>query len=182
MFVFDQIAVRSINIDNDVSFLQGQGHSDWVRDRVHAVHLYGAPAFNLGEEFEVSLAFNYDVFRGQEFEIIQLHSGRTAQLREHVSGPGGISHFGYHIENQGEPEAEDSLTRELRRLRNDHKLDVVQVSQTISHTGTKTRYRYAFAFFAPIGAPIKIIQRLNASSPRSTVEAGKEMFQWLASK
>jgi hypothetical protein len=179
LFSFSQIAARTKDINGSVNRMTAQGHTAWIRDEVHAVHLYGHPAFRLGEEFQVKLAFNYELFPTMEFELIELVGGKTVQLIQEST----ISHFGYHTKDQ-QPEGLDTLVEELKRLENAG-LDILQVSETVKHAGTSRRYRYAFVFFPDVGAPVKIIQRMDAllKAPDDTVAAGKEMFKaWLSPK
>jgi hypothetical protein len=179
MFSFDQIAVRVEDMDLAIAEMNKQSHIDWIRDEVQAVHLFRHPAFQLGDKFEVKLAFNYELFQGVEFELIQLVSGKTAQLLEKQCGVTSISHFGYHVANQ-ESSVQDTLVTELKRLQDDG-VSIVQVSETIRHTKTSKRYRYAFGFWPTVGAPVKIIQRLApGESPDTSAAKGRELFQWLS--
>jgi len=179
MFKFDQIAIRTSNINRSIDSLTLQGHTNWVRDTVFASHLFVRGGLNLGFNFEVHLAFNYEIFEGQEFELIQLVNGKTIQLADGRRDI--LSHFGYHIQDQDAkfPDDHDTLVRELHHLR-DRGLEVLQVSQTETHQNTGRRYRYAFAYHPEVGAPIKIIQRLlPVKDNAASVAQGKEMFKWL---
>lgn len=179
MFQFDQIAARTTNIDKAVDDLKRLGHQPWVRDTVEAVHLFGHPAFVLGDAFKVRLAFNYELFPGLEYELIQIISGRTCQLTEAVHETTSMSHFGYHVPDPAmDVNGRDHLVDELKRLEA-LGMVVAQVSQTVDHEGTSKRYRYAFVFFPTIGAPIKIIQRITDAM---TVEQGREAYAWLSAK
>lgn len=175
MFAFDQIATRTNDIDQSINALGNLGHTNWVRDEVEAFHIYAHPAFDLGEVFKVRLAFNYEVFEGKEFELIQPVHGKTVQLGAPMKDMTSISHFGYHVQDPvvGGP---DTLAAEINRLCG-MGIEIVQVSQTVNHSGTKKRYRYAFGFMPAVGAPVKIIQRLL---PGVTVEEGRQAFRWLS--
>lgn len=187
MFSIEQVALRSTNIERDIERYIAQGHTDWIRDRVHAVHLFTNGrqgwAQHLGSEFEVGLAFNYSIVQGQEFELIQLHSGMTYQFLETGLR---MSHFGYHVVDQSmDPAVEDSLLVEIKRLVALGGVPI-QVSQTTTHKGTSKRYRYAYVA-GMVGydrdVPIKIIQRIEPpSSPArlsKSLADGKDLFACL---
>lgn len=179
MFTFDQTALAVPSVSAAVKELMARGLLTWIRDTVHATHLY-APG--LGERFTVHLAFNYDLVAGQEFELIQLTQGKSVQFGPRTNmamGLPALSHFGYHVQEQ-EPDKLDALESELRTLVASG-LRVTQLSQTLEHTGTQRRYRYAFVDVPVLGAPVKIIQRLHgyAIDNEASVRAGKEQYAWL---
>lgn len=187
MFSIEQVALRSNNIERDIERYALQGHSEWIRDRVHAVHIFTNTKHgwtqHLGDEFEVSLAFNYTIVQGQEFELIQLHSGMTYQFLETGAR---MSHLGYHIADQClDPSVEDTLLAELKRLTALGAV-VIQVSQTTTHKNTSKRYRYAYVT-GMVGyerdLPVKIIQRIEPPSSPSklakSVSDGWSLFAGL---
>lgn len=189
MFKFDQVAVQTVDVSRDIERLGALGHTQWVRDVVHAVHIHADPRFELGDEFKVQLAFNYELLPGIEFEFIRSLFGRTCQLR--LGQP--LSHWGYHVKDQSSdlPGDSDPLVAELRRLAKSG-LVIPQVSETVDHAGTSKRYRYAFAYVEALGAPVKIIQRLapstvpdnSAEQRRAVAEStlqGRAQFAWLRS-
>ena len=180
MIAFDQIArIVSTNMQHAVDMLTDNGYRQWVHDQVTAVHLFAHPTFHLGETFEVTLAFNYEMFPGMEFELIRPVSGRTVQL---VDGrKSELSHFGYHVPDIPPPGIPDALQHELREWKRRNG-EVVQVSQTVHHTGTTRRYRYAFVYHHAWGVPIKIIQRMHVSpiNSEASVLMGKDEYAWLS--
>lgn len=187
MFSIEQVALRTTNIARDIEKYKAHGHTDWIQDRVHAVHLFASHkhgwAPHLGQDFEVSLAFNYTMLQGQEFELISLHDGMTYQFLE--QGP-RMSHLGYHVADQSlDPAVRDTLLVELERLQALGGV-VVQVSQTTTHKNTSKRYRYAYVtglLGIDRDVPIKVIQRIEPpSSPgrmARSVSEGRELFSCL---
>jgi hypothetical protein len=186
MFEFEQIATQTYDIDYSIQKMGEMGHHNWVRDTVHAQHIFVAKGLkeDLGDEFTVKLAFNYEVFPTHEFELIQLTSGRTVQLPvRQIAFTGGcnisnpltsISHFGYHVDDQNDF-GEDTLLREIKRVCA-LGAELCQISQTVDHANTPKRYRYAFVMFPAVGAPVKIIQRLSRDAEVSSLKQGIELF------
>lgn len=180
--MIEQIAMRVASRDDGINRYAQVGLATWVADDVHAIHLFADPQLELGEDFQVKLAFNYDLFDGgakMEYELIELVQGRTVQLPQDQSH--GLSHYGYHTENQdASMDKPDSLSQDLSRWIQAG-FRVVQVSQTILHANTKRRYRYAFVDTRQLhGAYLKVIQRMSMPSDERTVKIGKDQFRWLA--
>jgi len=192
MFTIEQTALRSSNIDADIARYIHFGHNDWVRDQVHATHLYIDPTGGwpriLGEDFEVELAFNYSIITGQEFELIRLLNGMTCQLedqRAEQSEAHRLSHVGYHVQDQIVL-GDDTLLVELQKLQSLGGR-VLQISQTTMHKNTSRRYRYAFVAGVMPGDKellVKVIQRIDPpSSPtkqQASINSGKALFECLA--
>jgi hypothetical protein len=161
--MIDQIAFKVLSIDASIlNDYQRMGiETPWVRDQVFAVNLYR----NWSEgsaisAFEVKLAFNYSVIEGVEYELIELVRGRTCQFdskAKSASPQGTLSHLGYHVADYADNPA--SLMNALEFWKRKH-FKILQVAQTVSHSGTDKRYRYAFVDTTWLfGAPVKIIQR-----------------------
>lgn len=187
---YEQVAFRSHNLRQHASDLTKRcGAAPWIFDLVDAVHLFAAdPA--VGHEFQVELAFNYTLIPNSELELIQLRQGRTVQLEDlgdrepleggRVMGPQTLSHLGYHLADiEGEDEQVAQMIAEMQLwIRNGY--PVVQLSQTVVHSGTKRRYRYAFVDSrAIVGTYTKIIQRLSFPSDSDTIANGRTAFKWL---
>lgn len=188
---YEQVAFRSHNLRQHASDLTKRcGASPWIFDLVDAVHLFVAdPA--LGDAFQVELAFNYTLLPNTELELIQLREGFTVQLEDlkdrepleggQLMGPQSLSHLGYHLADiEDEDEQVAQLVQEMQGwIRNGY--PCVQLSQTVVHSGTKRRYRYAFMDTrAIIGTYTKVIQRLSFASNDVSVNNGREAFKWLA--
>jgi hypothetical protein len=200
-FNFEQVAIRSNNVKEHATTLGRKfGAAPWIFDTVDAVHLFAAARENLGGSFQVDLAFNYTLLPDKELELIALRSGRTVQLwdsdpgcamcterypaPEDISGPIGpqvMSHLGYHLEDVEGVEAQEAQLLAMLQWWIGQGYPVVQLSQTVIHTGTKRRYRYAFADTRPVlGVWTKIIQRMNQVADEASIARGREAFKWLA--
>jgi hypothetical protein len=192
---YEQVAIRSNNAKEHATMLGRKfGAAPWIFDTVDAVHLFAAQQFNLGGSFQVDLAFNYTLLPEKELELIELRSGRTVQLVEHdgndpypvgvigmLMGPQIVSHLGYHLEDVEGIEAQESQLLACLQSWIGKGFPVVQLSQTVIHTGTKRRYRYAFADTRSfLGVWTKIIQRMNQMPDEASIARGREAFAWLA--
>lgn len=178
MHIFDQVAMRSADINADIDMFKAQGHHDWVQDVVEAEHILVHPKYKdrLGERFHVQLAFNYSLVPGTEFELIELIDGMSVQLLTDDR----ISHFGFHTaRDQRDDGTVDSLLEELQRMKS-FGCEVLQISQTVSHLNTHKRYRYAFINGGMAGdVPVKIIQRIipiKNSKIAKSLQEGRELF------
>lgn len=164
MRAFEQIALTTLDIDARIRHLgtlhtfdgKPPKHSEWVHDCVQATHIYVHPDYmrgQIGGEFSVRLAFNYDLIPGKELELIQLISGKTVQLVPGLMHD-GLSHLGYHIPDSAWLFAELDWWAALG-------YPCAQVSVTTQHTGTAKRYLYAFVDTrAHLGAYTKVISRM----------------------
>jgi len=186
MLSFDQVALHTKNIDETIRQFKITGHREWIQDTVHAEHIFKhkSMADELGERFVVRLAFNYDVIPGNEikpgieFELIELIDGRSYQIANDAQV---LSHFGYHTKTDQAETGPDSLLTELLHLQS-LGFEVMQISQTTSHTGTGRRYRYAYVD-RRLGAPVKIIQRLlpiKSTELQHSLRQGRELFECLS--
>lgn len=147
---FEQIAVQTRDSATTIENYKQLGHTDWIEDEVHAKNIDGTLK---GTEFKARLFFNYTVFPGKEYEIIELFEGESAQYYPHdnFSPNGEISHMGLHVENIEEYIAQNEL------LRNS---ELMQLTETQWHKGTQRRYFYALVnTIASLGFITKLIQR-----------------------
>ena len=187
---YEQVAFRSNNLRAHASELTKRcGAAPWIYDLVDAVHLFAAEP-RLGDSFQVELAFNYTLLPNTELELIQLRLGQTIQLPLQVDAgfaeptimnTQGLSHLGYHLPDvEGVEEQETQMRADMQSwIRNGCR--VVQLSQTVVHSGTKRRYRYAFVDTrALVGTYTKVIQRLSFPSNDLSLTRGREAFTWLA--
>lgn len=156
---FEQVAieVRRGELDAWIHTLKIAGYDEWVRDQVTAKHLFHANSQWRGTQFTVALAFNYKLLPHIEYELIALESGNSIQLTGMRSPY--FCHIGYHVPD--EKDVPHAMQTELDKwVRDGHQ--VIQVSQTKAHTGTKARYMYAFVDARSVYRTyVKIIQRLN---------------------
>lgn len=171
----EQVAFSVPDIDAAVRTFRANGVHEWVRDTVTAAHLFVRPEWTDAiheSTFTVRLAFNYIYLPGLETELIESTHGQTVQLLE----PGTLSHLGYHVP---ENDPNDRLIFDLWQWQAERNCPVLQVSQTIKHSGTSRRYRYAFVDTRRLFRGFtKVIQRIP---PDLTVDAGRETFAWLRS-
>ena len=194
MLAYEQVALKCNNIDKQIAHWAEMGQEEWVRDTVDAVHIFLDPMVQKemelngpAESFQVRLAFNYHILEGLEFELLEHVTGQTWQLGPHLKGP--ISHFGYHVPDPEEGQLNtgaDSLLQELIRL-SGRGMKVKQISQTVVHSNTPRRYRYAFVSGNKTGGvPVKVIQRITKDASKrfdaeKMLKAGREMFACLLS-
>jgi hypothetical protein len=177
---FEQIAIKVGDSESWSKMLGRLGPTNWVHDKVTAINLYRSwiDEESVISAFQVGLAFNYSIIPGKEFELISLHQGRSCQFdRRELSR--GLSHFGYHVADESEnPKGLD----EAIEFWAERGHPCLQVAQTIEHTGTDARYRYAFVDTNSVfGAPVKIIQRLDAEPPENVLEC-LHSFDWVRGK
>lgn len=165
MHKIEQIAMKTGDIEHRIQTIGDvydrgpvtvmKFETKWVRDTVRAKHVFVSPLYmlpsQLGMEFGVHLAFNYDIIPTRELELIQLDFGQTVQMvRDERLG---LAHLGYHIPDGGDlrHEVYDWNKRGFR---------CAQISMTLAHSGTPRRYLYAFIdTLDQIGTYTKVIAR-----------------------
>lgn len=150
---FEQIAVHVPDIDQAIDTYNkvfGLDPEKWVRDTVKASNVAGKLA---STRFTAHLAFNYELYPGKEFELIQIADGVSGQ-RYHVNkGEFGISHMGLHV---------DDCDAWLEQHPDLAEYGVLQDTRTLEHSGTDRRYRYLLLnTHRALGFIVKLIQRLS---------------------
>ncbi len=184
MIAYDQIAVRTPDLEAQIELMEELGLLSWVRDKVEATHIYLDSILEkagMERTFTVKLGFNYEHIPGVEFELIEIVQGQSVQLMRN----GIMSHFGYHVADPAPGTLNtlgDTLLVELKRLVK-MGLVVSQISQTTRHQNTRRRYRYAFVQSNKNGGiPIKIIQRIGDVKHEDNGESlatGIKAYEWL---
>lgn len=147
---FEQIAIQTRDGLKTLENYKNLGHTEWIEDEVHAKNIDGVLA---GTSFKARLFFNYTVFPGKEYEIIELFEGRSGQYfpYDDFSPNGEISHMGLHVENIEEYIAQNELLRSST---------LIQLTETQWHKGTQRRYMYALVdTIKSLGFITKLIQR-----------------------
>lgn len=151
-FVIEQIAIAPRNPEAAKKLLTEIGAVDWAEDHVVASgHVFGKPGTN-----EANLSFNYDLFGGKEFEILDYTSPNNWVDQER--GRNTVSHLGMHCT------AEELL--QWRQFFLDRKIAVAQEVFTDSHTNPviagKRSYNYViFDTKDILGVDLKFIVRIN---------------------
>ncbi len=173
---FEQVAFVTKDMARTIEQLGASGSAlDWVRDRVDAIHLYLMEPSTLS--FQVKLAFNYQLIDGIEVELIELVQGKSIQIWDE---PQSLSHLGYHVPDAESGPAEEPMQEELKKWIA-FGCPIRQLSQTVLHTGTTRRYRYAFADTRHLfGTYVKIIQRIAKSDDvEISIKEAKQAYDWL---
>tara|TARA_R100000664_G_C2732579_1_gene122805 strand:+ start:354 stop:863 length:510 start_codon:yes stop_codon:yes gene_type:complete len=158
-FTIEQIAICPKNPIAAKKLLKEIGAVEWVEDHVVAS---GTVFGEHDVKNEANLSFNYDIFAGKEFEILNYTSGKNW-----VDETGGlqiskerntVSHLGMHCS------AEELL--KWRKFFKDRNIIVAQEVFTESHTNPviagKRSYNYVIFNTKPIlGVDLKFIVRIN---------------------
>lgn len=146
----EQIAFQVERLDSAIDIYKEMGHTEWILDEVHANNVAGLLA---GTSFKVKLGFNYTMFPGKEFELLEYIEGHTGQVTFYTPSTHqqNVSHIGLHVENIEKYIDKNPLLRDC---------DLIQLTETQWHAGTSRRYRYALIdTVSQIGFITKLIQR-----------------------
>jgi hypothetical protein len=152
-FIVEQLAICPANPEAAIKLLTEMGAAEWARDHVVAAgDVYGEAGRN-----EADLAFNYDLLRGPEFEV--LHYTRGHNWMNEPSRVNSVSHIGMHC-------SEEELEA-WRKFFADRKIPVAQEVFTESHTNPviagKRWYRYViFSTKQILGVDCKFIVRRDS--------------------
>lgn len=151
-FVIEQVAICPKDPAAAKELLAAMEISQWSNDHVTAKgNVYGEEGVN-----EADLSFNYDIFAGKEFEILDYTSGTN--WMEHPDRVNSVSHLGMHCT------AEELVQwREFFAGRN---IEVAQEVFTQSHTNPviagKRSYNYViFDTKEILGVDLKFIVRID---------------------
>ena len=165
-FQIEQIAIYPADPVAAIELLEAIGAKEWSTDHVIALgQVYGRKRVN-----EADLAFNYDLFSGKEFEVLQYTNG------DHWMASNGrtnsVSHLGMHCT------AEELV--EWRAFFEGRGIAVAQEVFTQSHTNPvisgKRTYNYViFDTKAILGTDLKFIVRID--TPEPVVEDEEELGQ-----
>ena len=151
-FFIEQIAIAPKDPVAARELLTAIGAVDWHDDHVVASgKVFGSEGRN-----EADLAFNYDIFSGKEFEILNYTDGVNWIDRNERKGC--VSHLGMHC-------SADELLK-WRDFFAERKINVAQEVFTESHTNPviagKRSYNYViFDTHAILGVDLKFIVRIN---------------------
>ena len=152
-FTIEQIAICPENPVKAKKLLSEIGAVDWVEDHVVAT---GA-VFDVVGTNEADLSFNYDIFSGKEFEILNYTEGNN-WMDTDKRGRNSVSHLGMHCTN-----AELALWKTFFEERN---IGIAQEVFTASHTNVaiagKRSYNYViFDTKDILGVDLKFIVRID---------------------
>lgn len=151
-FQIEQIAICPRDPAAAKELLRAMGAAIWVEDHVKANGIvFGAEGKN-----EADLSFNYDMFAGKEFEILNYTDGDNWMNRpERINS---VSHLGMHC-------TADELVQ-WRKFFADREFLVAQEVVTYEHTNPviagKRNYNYViFDTKRVLGVDIKMIVRIE---------------------
>lgn len=151
-FRIEQIAICPRNPAAALALLTAMGAAEWAKDHVVA----NGAVFGQDGQNEADLAFNYNLFGGKEFEVLNYTSGNNWML--HGERPNSVSHLGMHCSSE-------ELTQ-WRAFFADRDIYVAQEVFTESHTNPviagKRKYNYCiFDTKAILGVDLKFIVRID---------------------
>lgn len=154
-FKIEQIAICPRDPDAAIELLSAMGAAEWARDHVVA----NGVVFGEEGRNEADLAFNYDLFGGKEFEVLNYTHGDNWMIFE--GRENSVSHLGMHC-------TADELV-EWRAFFAGRDISVVQEVFTESHTNPciagKRSYNYViFGAKHILGVDLKFIVRIDVPS------------------
>ena len=155
-FKIEQIAIYPQHPERAKKLLQDMGAVAWVEDHVVATgEVFGRRGTN-----EANLSFNYDLFDGKEFEILDYTDGNNWML---THSRNSVSHLGMHC-------TADELL-DWRKFFEERDIVVAQEVLTDSHTNLviagKRSYNYViFDTRDILGVDLKFIVRINKDMMR----------------
>ena len=151
-FKIEQLAICPFNSKAAKELLAAMGITEWSNDHVVATgNVFGEHGTN-----EADLSFNYDIFEGKEFEVLDYTEGDN--WMKHGGRPNSVSHLGMHC-----------TAEELLRWREffyERDIAVAQEVFTDSHTNPviagKRSYNYViFDTKDILGVDLKFICRIE---------------------
>lgn len=150
-FSIEQIAIAPKDPAAAKELLTAIGAAQWAEDHVVAV----GKVFGFDGRNEADLSFNYDIFSGREFEVLDYTSGPN-WMEDLTRGRNSVSHLGMHCS------AEELV--EWRKFFADRNIVVAQEVMTESHTNPviagKRWYNYViFDTKEILGVDLKFIVR-----------------------
>jgi hypothetical protein len=151
-FTIEQIAICPKNPIAAKKLLSEIGAVDWSEDHVVA----SGKVFSHEGTNEADLSFNYEIFSGREFEVLNYTSGRN--WVDDSVGRNVVSHLGMHCSG-------DDLLK-WREFFKERQINVAQEVFTESHTNPviagKRSYNYViFDTREILGVDLKFIVRIN---------------------
>ena len=151
-FTIEQIAICPKNPIAAKKLLSEIGAVDWSEDHVVA----SGKVFSHEGTNEADLSFNYEIFSGKEFEVLNYTSGRN--WVDDSVGRNVVSHLGMHCSG-------DDLLK-WREFFKERQINVAQEVFTESHTNPviagKRSYNYViFDTREILGVDLKFIVRIN---------------------
>jgi hypothetical protein len=161
IFRLEQIAICPRDPVAAKDLLAAMGIGEWANDHVIAE----GSVFGMQSANHADLSFNYDIFAGKEFEVLNYTDGDN--WMKHGGRPNSVSHLGMHCTT-------DELIqwREFFAGRNIH---VAQEVFTKSHTNPviagKRSYNYViFNTKEILGVDLKFIVRIDVEQEKPLAE------------
>lgn len=151
-FKIEQIAICPKDPAAAKELLTAIGAAEWFEDHVIA----SGAVFGSAGRNEADLSFNYQLFEGNEFEVLNYTEGEN--WMQHGTRPGSVSHLGMHCS------AEELI--QWREFFAGRGIKVAQEVFTESHTNPhiagKRSYNYViFDTKDILGVDLKFIVRIN---------------------
>jgi len=152
-FLIEQIAIAPRDPARAKALLEKIGVTEWAEDHVVATgKVFGKAGSN-----EADLSFNYELFGGKEFEVLNYTKGEN-WVDNLMRGRNTVSHLGMHCS------AEE--LKEWRKFFKDENIGIAQEVFTDSHTNPviagKRKYNYViFDTKEILGVDLKFIVRID---------------------
>lgn len=153
-FVIEQIAICPRDPERAKVLLSDMGAVGWVEDHVKAK----GKVFGFAGDNEANLSFNYNMFQGSEFEVLEYTAGSNWMAEN--SRINSVSHLGTHCT--------DEDLEGWRAFFDERGIKAAQEVETFSHTNqflidTKRTYQYViFDTKEILGVDVKFIVRKEA--------------------
>lgn len=153
-FKIEQVAICPNNPAAAIELLTALGAEDWARDHVVA----NGQVYGNGGHNEADLAFNYDLIKGSEFEVLHYTDGDN--WMGDLQRVNSVSHLGMHCSEE-----------ELKEFFNFFKSRNIAVAQEVfteSHTNPviKGKRQYHYVIFDTkhiLGTDLKFIVRRDVA-------------------
>lgn len=149
-FQIEQVAICPADPEAAIKLLKEMGAEEWIEDLVIADgKVFQDPSSNTAH-----LRFNYEMFSGKEFEVLEYKSGSA--WTDAPSRHNSVCHFGMHC-------SKEELV-EWRKFFRDRRINVAQEVNTLSHNNPhiagKRFYNYViFDTKHILGVDVKFIVR-----------------------
>lgn len=174
---FEHMGLNTADLARHMAMLRALGVEDWSTDTVTSEHLFQDPRIIVATGYIERMAFNYDLMDGKEVHFVHHEEGESVHfLHAPPAAPDqlvprtALLYLGYRVVTLQDALRHWALAGQK----------ILQVSQTVHHSGTVHRYRHAFVDTRELfGCYVKIAQRLTEKSDAASLARGREEYTWL---